>query len=564
MGCCARRSTTISCPTNAPGCTAGWPRSSRRGSTPTRDPGVAALSRLAFHWDAAHDLARTLAASVRAGLVAKRLGAAEVLTQLDRALSLWDRVPDAEAVAGHPRAEMLILLGESANEQGEEERGYTLVRTALDMLGSDPDRLLASRAYAALGVADVPAAMAGRQEAIRRAVEYAGDSPSEELALALIAQSWFLFMHHRFADSVEAAARAVDAARGAGCVEAELDALLVGSNSRYYLGHVGDVLAGQEQVLSVARAAGTVAHAVYATGSLAMRYRIAGQVGRGLALASEGFKEGLAQGLPVQAAQCGLAALQGLVWRGRFEEAEQLLEELGELGEPGLPEARAELLLARGDADAASPLIRAFAASRPADFRVRAPGMSGLSSSRRALRRPTRSAAGDREGRPWPRWTTPTPRCGRPRSHESASRPSAWAARRPMLGQKSCETFQRGKAGLGTRRTHRRMAPDLPRGPACPRRGLRRQLRREDCCAAAPGGSCPGTALWRLLRPRAPPGPGARTSGPRRPGRGPRAPRRVLERRPRHGCPRPRAPSGSASPPAPGSRCRSRHHARDR
>ncbi len=333
------------------------------------DPGVAALSRLAFHWDAAHDLARTLAASVRAGLVAKRLGAAEVLTQLDRALSLWDRVPDAEAVAGHPRAEMLILLGESANEQGEEERGYTLVRTALDMLGSDPDRLLASRAYAALGVADVPAAMAGRQEAIRRAVEYAGDSPSEELALALIAQSWFLFMHHRFADSVEAAARAVDAARGAGCVEAELDALLVGSNSRYYLGHVGDALAGQEQVLSVARAAGTVAHAVYATGSLAMRYRIAGQVGRGLALASEGFKEGLAQGLPVQAAQCGLAALQGLVWRGRFEEAEQLLEELGELGEPGLPEARAELLLARGDADAASPLIRAFAASRPADFR---------------------------------------------------------------------------------------------------------------------------------------------------------------------------------------------------
>ena len=41
------------------------------------DPGVAALSRLAFHWNAAHDLPRTLAASVRAGLAAKRLGAAE-------------------------------------------------------------------------------------------------------------------------------------------------------------------------------------------------------------------------------------------------------------------------------------------------------------------------------------------------------------------------------------------------------------------------------------------------------------------------------------------------------
>ena len=66
------------------------------------DPGLSALSRLAFHWDAAHDLPRTLAASVRAGLVAKRLGAAEAITQLERALSLWDRVPDAEAVAGRP------------------------------------------------------------------------------------------------------------------------------------------------------------------------------------------------------------------------------------------------------------------------------------------------------------------------------------------------------------------------------------------------------------------------------------------------------------------------------
>ncbi len=82
------------------------------------DPGVAALSRLAFHWNAAHDLPRTLAASVRAGLAAKRLGAAEALTQLERALSLWDRVPDAEAVAGHPQAEILVLLGEAAYRAG--------------------------------------------------------------------------------------------------------------------------------------------------------------------------------------------------------------------------------------------------------------------------------------------------------------------------------------------------------------------------------------------------------------------------------------------------------------
>ncbi len=114
------------------------------------DPGVAALSRLAFHWNAAHDLPRTLAASVQAGLAAKRLAAAEALTHFERALSLWDRVPDAEAVAGHPKAEIVLLLGEAAVGQGDYERWHTLVRTAVEMLGPDPDRLLASRVYSAL------------------------------------------------------------------------------------------------------------------------------------------------------------------------------------------------------------------------------------------------------------------------------------------------------------------------------------------------------------------------------------------------------------------------------
>ncbi len=322
------------------------------------DPGVAELSRLAFHWNAAHDLRRTLAASVRAGLAAKRLAAAEALTQLERALSLWDRVPDAEAVAGHPQAELVLILGEAATEQGDEERGYTLVRTAVDMLGRDPDRLLASRVYSALGVADAPEAMVGRQEAIRRAVEYAGDAPTEELALALIAQSQFLFRRNHFTYSLEAAQRAIDAARIAGCVEVELDALWWECLSRAFLGHTGEALAGQERAVAVARTAGMVGHAVVATGRLAMRYMAAGQVDRGAAVAHEGYEEGLALGLPVQAATCASAGLTALVWRGRFDEAEQRLAELGELSEFGWSTHRADLLLARGDADAAIPLVR--------------------------------------------------------------------------------------------------------------------------------------------------------------------------------------------------------------
>ena len=189
------------------------------------DPGIATLSRLAFHWNAAHDLPRTLTASVRAGLAAKRLGAAEAVTQLERALALWDRVPDAQALAGRPQAELVVLLAEAAAEQNDGERWRTLLRTSVEMLGPDPDRLLASRVYSALVPSLRHGDAIGKPEAIRLAIEYAGDSPTEELARALNARSLYLNRHAQFAASAEAAQRATDAARIAGCVEAEVDAL---------------------------------------------------------------------------------------------------------------------------------------------------------------------------------------------------------------------------------------------------------------------------------------------------------------------------------------------------
>jgi DNA-binding CsgD family transcriptional regulator len=326
-------------------------------------PGLATLSRLAFHWNAAHDPTRTLSASVRAGLAAKRLGAAEAVVQLERALSLWDRVPDPEAVAGLPQVELVVLLGEAAVEQDDGERWRALLRTAVEMLGPEPDPLLASRVYSALAPSLHTGDAIGKQEAIRLAVEYAGDAPTEELARALNARSLYLNRHGQFAASAEAAQGAVDAARRAGCVEAEVDALYLGSLSHFYLGHIGDGLAGIERAEAVGRAAGRVGQVL---GGLPVLYMEAGQVERGLSVASEGFEEGIALGLPVQATMCGGAALLALLWRGRLDEAERRLEELVELGLPAgsarWHAPRAELLLARGDTDAATSVVHQTAA----------------------------------------------------------------------------------------------------------------------------------------------------------------------------------------------------------
>ena len=86
----------------------------------------------------------------------------------DRAYSLaylvhYDVTVQVDATAGDP--EVLI-----------EQKGIIPVAmTDLDDIEDEAWRDLASRAIA-LGLSDAPEATAGRQEAIRRAVEYAGDS----------------------------------------------------------------------------------------------------------------------------------------------------------------------------------------------------------------------------------------------------------------------------------------------------------------------------------------------------------------------------------------------------
>ena len=61
-----------------------------------------------------------------------------------------------------------------------------------------------------------PASLAGAPEAIRLAVEYAGDAPTEERAYALGAQALLHNIDGRFADGLEAADPAIEAATAAG------------------------------------------------------------------------------------------------------------------------------------------------------------------------------------------------------------------------------------------------------------------------------------------------------------------------------------------------------------
>ncbi len=112
-------------------------------ATHTDEPGAAA--KLAHHAMAGHDLPRALAASVRAAREADdREAPAEMLLQAERALDLWNAVPDAEAVAGVDQATLTRWAAWGASATGDPDRGMALGRRALELTDERRNPVLAS------------------------------------------------------------------------------------------------------------------------------------------------------------------------------------------------------------------------------------------------------------------------------------------------------------------------------------------------------------------------------------------------------------------------------------
>ena len=99
-------------------------------------PGAAA--ELAHHSLASHDVPGAFAASIRAGNEARRLGApTEARRHYDQALSLWDRVDDAAAIAGVSRGRLGLQSAAAAFAAGDVPRAVHLLRRIWQAL-ADP------------------------------------------------------------------------------------------------------------------------------------------------------------------------------------------------------------------------------------------------------------------------------------------------------------------------------------------------------------------------------------------------------------------------------------------
>jgi len=306
---------------------------------------------LAYHWYAAHDLGKALVASVRAGQAAESASAlAEAVGHYERALALWDEVPEAAAGSPLDRGAVLFRAAEAANLAGDDEGAVSMARLALDRVDAVAEPLRAgallerlARYYWVAG--DSPKATATIERAV---ATIPAEPPSAELARALAAHGQLLMLLGRHAEARSRCQEAVVVARQVGARAVEGHALTTLGTCLGILGHVEEGITDLEQGRRIARELANVddlgrSHANLAT--------VLDQVGRS-ADAVEVFLAGVEVVRQVGAlGRYGPNLLpdaaNALLSLGRRDEAERLLDQAFDLDlrSPGL---RGRPLIVRG------------------------------------------------------------------------------------------------------------------------------------------------------------------------------------------------------------------------
>jgi DNA-binding CsgD family transcriptional regulator/tetratricopeptide (TPR) repeat protein len=188
------------------------------------DKGPAA--ELAYHCLAGHDLPGALAALVRAAGEARAVFApSEALGHLTSAIELWDRVPDAEKVAGIDLVDLNLRAAAAASDSGEFRRAISLARDAVALAeglrAAQANERLAN--YLLEGDGDVDQMLA----TARRAVELVPAEPPTALRARVTAGlARVLQALRRYDEARRWCDEALSVARAAGSANEETHALI--------------------------------------------------------------------------------------------------------------------------------------------------------------------------------------------------------------------------------------------------------------------------------------------------------------------------------------------------
>ncbi|HEX4735694.1 MAG TPA: AAA family ATPase [Thermoleophilaceae bacterium] len=319
--------------------------------------GPQVIAGIAHHFHHAGDRPAALTTSVRAGTAAFEVHAyGEAAALFERALDLWDQVPDPEQLAARDHVDLLVNAADAHWGGGDHFRQEALLKAAVGELGgSDPRRAASvherlARAQRNLNRTD---------EALRTAqtaLAELGDEPSPERARLLGFVAKTRVLQGRFRDAVEVAREALDVARSVGDRGAEVKALDALGLAQITLGDIDEGQPCMREAIDMARAVGSSDSmgTVYLNLSDALHLR--GLPEEALEVALEGYSQSI--GRPLKWLRMLLAELA--LDRGDWDDVESQLPPPQRLVGNELLNAqlrRAELALGRGDHDRARELL---------------------------------------------------------------------------------------------------------------------------------------------------------------------------------------------------------------
>jgi DNA-binding NarL/FixJ family response regulator len=164
------------------------------------DTSQGAAAELAHHRMESHDLAGALRASWRAAVEADELGApAEVLLHAERALKLWQAVPDPEEVSGTDELAVTRYAAWAASASGEPDRALAHSRSAVELADvyHDPELSADIRRRYASYLLDLAGTAQQAYDIAAEALELLGDRPPSA------AKAWVLAVMARAATGLD-------------------------------------------------------------------------------------------------------------------------------------------------------------------------------------------------------------------------------------------------------------------------------------------------------------------------------------------------------------------------
>ena len=321
---------------------------------------------LAYHSLASHDLAAALKALDHAATEAHALGAPlESLRHLEQALSLWERVPDAEALLGQTRWRVGLRAAAAASTGGEPARAVALAEECLTQVDLHDEPLLYAEVSVPLNSYLMGTDLTDRAvEVVRTALPLVASQPPSALQAAVAAgyARTMLNVEH-YAEAARVAEEALASARDSDSLAEWADALTTLAVLAEKSGGIDRTEELLGQARGVAARSGDTSVQMRILHNLAILPLDQGDLRTSLERSRQGmeFAEQHGLSLSLWALQLRHYRLLCLFALGEWDEVEQLSSFVPRVG--GVVSAFAlafscTLLVARGDPRAAGQLAR--------------------------------------------------------------------------------------------------------------------------------------------------------------------------------------------------------------